>query len=191
VATASLTSEPVRHRPRRGVALVGYRGTGKSTVGQLLAAQLGQPFHDADQAFEARVGQPIRTFFEQQGEPAFRDEEEAILCTLVEIPDVVLATGGGVVLREANRKLLKRLGTVVWLYAPPDVIVERLRQDRAPQRPALTAVGLLDEVAAVLEERTPLYRQVADLMIDTSGRTPESICEAIRAQVRPDEARRA
>jgi shikimate kinase len=179
VASPSTTTTGATHDPARGLALVGYRGTGKSTVGRLLASTLGRPFRDADQEFEERVGQTVRTFFEERGETAFRDEEEAVLQDMVRIPGVVLATGGGVVLREPNRGLLRKVGTVVWLTAGPEVLAERLRRDPRQERPALTGAGLFDEITSVLESRAPLYRAVADLVIDTMERTPEEVCRAI------------
>jgi shikimate kinase len=165
------------------VALVGYRGTGKSTVGRLVAARLGRPFVDADAALEARLGRSIRSFFESFGEPAFRDREEALLAELTSVPDRVLATGGGVVLREANRDALRRFGFVVWLTADPAVLAARLEADQSsgPGRPALTASGTLGEVAAVLRVRTPLYRAVADAAVATDGRTPAEVADTVLA----------
>jgi len=165
----------------RGVVLVGYRGTGKSTVGRIVAARLGRPFVDADNALEARVGRSIRSIFEEDGEAAFRDHEEAVLADLTSRPGHVLATGGGAVLREANRAALKRFGLVVWLKADPDVLAGRLRQNQSgvSTRPALTAAGTLGEIAEVLRVRTPFYRDVADVEVATDGSTPEQVAEAV------------
>jgi shikimate kinase len=163
-----------------GLALVGYRGTGKTTVGRLLAERLGRPFVDADRELEARAGRPIRAIFAEEGEPAFRDLEEATLRDLAARPGVVLATGGGVVLRGPNRRALRRFGFVVWLTASPDVLAGRLRDDGGG-RPALTAAGPLAEIAAVLEARTPLYREVADAVVETEGRTPAQVADAVLA----------
>jgi shikimate kinase len=171
-----IVSDP---RPGSGVALVGYRGTGKSTVGRLLAERLNRPFQDADHALEARAGRSIREIFAEHGEPAFRDEEEATLRELVEQSDLVLATGGGVILRESNRALLRQFGTVVWLTANEDVLGSRLCTDDAGLRPALTQAGLLAEIATVLKQRTPLYREVADLVVDTSQKTPFQVVDEI------------
>ena len=166
---------------RLGLALVGYRGTGKSTVGRLLAGRLGRPFVDADLALEARTGRTIRSVFEGLGEQAFRDREEALLAELTAEPFKVLATGGGVVLRESNRKALRRFGFVVWLCADPRVLSRRLQTDpgAVAGRPALTSAGTLGEIADVLASREALYREVADAVLDTDGRTPAEIVEAV------------
>ena len=95
-------------------------------------------------------------------------------------PNLVLATGGGVVLRESNRRALKRFGFVVWLRADPNVLAGRLANDPAViGRPALTAAGTLAEIAEVLESRTPLYREAADAVVETEGRTPEAVADAV------------
>jgi shikimate kinase len=164
----------------RGLALVGARGTGKTTVGRLVAARLGRPFADADQELERRAGRTIAAIFAAQGEPAFRVLEETILGELTTRDGLVLATGGGAVLREANRRALRRLGRVVWLTAAPDLLADRLRRDPAG-RPALTAAGTLDEIAAVLVARLPLYRAVADVTVDTAGRSPDEVADAVLA----------
>ena len=157
-----------------GLALVGYRGTGKSTVGRMMGRALGRPFVDADEALEARLGRSIRSVWENEGEPAFRDREEALLAEIASQPDrKVLATGGGVVIRESNRNVLKRFGHVIWLRADPSVLADRLRDDA--RRPPLTSAGTLSEIAAVLAFREPLYRAVADTVIETDGLDPRGV----------------
>jgi len=167
----------------QSLVLVGYRGTGKSTVGRILAGRLGLPFADADVELEAIVGRPIPAIFAEQGEAAFRDWEQRVLRDLSARPVMIVATGGGVVLRERNRSLMKSFGFVAWLTAEPGVLAGRLRSDPIgmANRPALTADGTLGEIARVLEERTPLYRAVADAIVDTSLRTPAQAAEAILA----------
>jgi shikimate kinase len=165
--------------PGGGIALIGYRGTGKTTVGRLVAEGLGRPFVDCDAEVEARAGWTIGAIFASEGEAAFRDREEAAIREVCrESPGAVLATGGGAILRETNREALAAFGTVVWLSAPADVLVERLRKD-AESRPALTAAGLLDEVAVVLEAREPLYRATADLIVDASAPDPRLVAEEV------------
>jgi shikimate kinase len=166
----------------RGLALVGYRGSGKSTVGKIVASRLGRPFLDADLELEARAGQSIRSIFASEGEPAFRDREEETLRELARShPDAVLATGGGAVLRATNRRLLAQFGFVVWLQADPDELIRRLETDAqaVASRPPLTAAGTLAEVAAVLHERQPFYAEVADAVIATLDRTPDEIAHQI------------
>lgn len=164
-----------------GLALVGYRGTGKSTVGRIVAERLGRPFADADAVLEARLGRTIAELFASEGEAFFREEEERTLAELVERRGLVLATGGGVVLRAANRGRLRRFGRVVWLRALPEVIAERLRGDdrTAVLRPALTSAGTLEEIERVLADREPWYREVADVIIETGGRAPADVAQAI------------
>ncbi|WP_422926199.1 shikimate kinase [Singulisphaera sp. PoT] len=170
----------MRHK-RQGLALVGLRGTGKSTVGRILAERLGWPFADADHEIEARSGTSIRAIFEEQGEGAFRDWEETILADLTGRPGTIVATGGGAVLRETNRARLGSFGFIVWLVAAPSELADRLRSDSRglAGRPALTSAGTIDELAQVLEARTPLYEEVADLVVETAGKTPEEVATAI------------
>ena len=170
-----------------GLVLVGYRGTGKSTVGRLLAARTGRPFVDADVQIEARAGRSIRTIFEESGEPAFRDWEERVLREVAEgRPGAVLATGGGAILREANRRTLRAFGMVVWLRAEPSVLARRLEADARTRaaRPALTAAGALAEIADVLTARTPLYEAVADAWVETEGKSIAEVVDAI-LELRP------
>ena len=123
--------------------LIGPRGSGKTTVGRLVAQRLGIPFCDADQALEADAGRSVRAIVVEDGEPAFRDREEQILVKLVQLGPAVIATGGGVVAREANRQLLKTAGKAVWLTADADTLLERLTADpaTAERRPNLSVGG--------------------------------------------------
>ncbi|HWE35486.1 MAG TPA: shikimate kinase [Isosphaeraceae bacterium] len=161
-----------------GLALIGPRGTGKTTVGRLVAGATGRPFVDADRALEGRAGRSIAAIFAQAGEPAFRDLEEATLRDLVGRAGAVLATGGGVVLREVNRDALRRFGFVVWLTADPAALADRLARDPA-DRPSLTGLGTIAEVAAVLEARAPLYRATADAVVATDGLDPEAVARKV------------
>jgi shikimate kinase len=175
----------------RGIALIGYRATGKTTVGRILAKQMGRSFHDCDAEIEHQSGRSIRTFFTDEGEAAFRDLEEQALRDLCQkMPETVLATGGGAILRETNRQVLARFGTVIWLTAPPEILVERLRQD-PNSRPSLTAAGLLDEVAILLEAREPLYRNAADLIVDASLSDPKWIADEVLRLIRSQGEKKA
>lgn len=155
------------------LTLVGYRACGKSTVGRLAAARLGWPFVDADSAVEADLGMPIRQFFAERGEQAFRDAEQAALARILAGGRcLVLATGGGAVLREANRALLAaRGGTVAYLHAPAEALQARLRH-AAGGRPSLTGAAVADEVPALLAQRDPLYRAVAAHVVDATRPAP-------------------
>lgn len=166
----------------RIVYLIGLRATGKSTVGRLLAARLGVPFHDADAVLEARSGRPIRDIFANEGEAHFRDLEELVLRDLSAAGPAIIATGGGVVLREANRERLRATGKVVWLTADIDTMLARLDADptSAGRRPDLAGGGRA-EIEGLLQARAPLYHSCADRTIDTTGRSPEAVAEDILA----------
>lgn len=166
------------------VTLVGYRGTGKSTVAALLADRLGAAWCDADAVLEDRIGSSIAALVGSRGEAAFRDVETEVLRDTLPAFTGVLATGGGVVLRPENRRLLRDRGRpVVWLTAPAEVIRQRLAADptTAARRPALNGGNPLDEVAASLHAREPLYREVADVVFDTAAEPPALVAERILA----------
>lgn len=166
------------------ITLIGYRGSGKSTIAAGLSDRLGCSWQDADDALEAETGTTIAEFIVARGEPAFRDLETVLLERLLATERGVLATGGGVVLRPHNRNLLRRDGQpVVWLAAPADVLRARLAADpsTAARRPALAGGAVLDEVAAAVVAREPLYRSAADAVIDVSATPPQVIVARIAA----------
>lgn len=165
-----------------GVILVGYRGCGKTTVARLLARSLGLQPIDADDVLEARAARSIAALIAADGEPAFRDLESDVLADLLAGPPAVLATGGGVVLRELNRTRLRSSGRpVIWLRADAATIRSRLAADPATtsRRPGLTGPDPLAEVADTLAAREPLYAEVADVAFDSAGDRPERIAERI------------
>ena len=150
------------------ISLVGMPGGGKSTVGRHLARQLGWAFVDSDAEIEKRLGCSIREYFDREGERAFRDVEQQVLAELAASPPgpgLVLATGGGAVLREANRQLLKRAGPVVYLRCSPEELFRRLRNDT--QRPLLQVADPLKRLRELYRERDPLYRDTAQFVIET------------------------
>ncbi|HEV3146830.1 MAG TPA: shikimate kinase [Gemmataceae bacterium] len=162
------------------IVLIGLRGTGKTTVGQLLAKKLGLPFFDADTELEAKAGRSIRDIFANEGETYFRNLEAQVLQDLLSRGPAVIATGGGVVLREENRQRLRSAGKVVWLTADVDTLGQRLRSDDATwaRRPNLLTGGIV-EITELSQQRDPLYRECSTLIVDTAGRSPEEIAEAI------------
>jgi shikimate kinase len=164
--------------------LIGARGTGKTTVAGILARKLGWPWLDADSVLEERVNASIRGIFAEEGESAFRDRESAILAELCELRRHVIAAGGGVVLRAANRERLKAAGRVVWLTADPLTLQARLAADPVTQeqRPMLT-VGGLAEIEETLRTREGFYRDCADLTVATAGRSPEEVADAILTEL--------
>jgi shikimate kinase len=155
------------------LSLIGYRACGKSTLGPLVAARLGWTFVDLDHVITAHIGMPISTFFSAQGEAAFRDIETTALLTTLEKPgDLVLATGGGCVLREENHGILRSFGGIcVYLAVPAVVLSARLRANQG-ERPSLTGVSVADEVAQVLSVREPLYQACADVVLDATAEIP-------------------
>jgi shikimate kinase len=163
------------------LVLIGYRGTGKSTVARLLAVRLGRPWFDADAEIEARAGKSIAQIFADDGEGAFRDWESQVVADLAGRDQAVLALGGGAILRPENREAILRQGRVVWLTASPETLWRRIEQDRATaeRRPNLTAEGGITEIIATLDARRDVYRQCAHHEVDTQGRTPEEVADAI------------
>jgi shikimate kinase len=140
-------------------------GAGKSTLGRQVARRLQLSFHDADIELEKRLGVSIATIFEIEGEKAFRDREEALIDELTELRNIVLATGGGAVTREGSRRCLKERGTVLYLHASPDTLWERVRHSR--NRPMLKVEDPRARIAALYAERDPLYRGIADHVIES------------------------
>lgn len=163
------------------ILIVGYRGTGKTTVGRLLASLLGWAFADCDDFIEAAAGQPVADIFASEGEAGFRDREADALRQLCTRERCVIATGGGAVLRPANRELLGETGFVAWLTASPEMIWSRLQADpmTAARRPNLTAAGGIDEVRTLIAAREPLYREVADFVADADTPSPEAVAATI------------
>jgi shikimate kinase len=162
------------------IFLIGLRGSGKTTVGRILAERLALPFRDADVELEARVGRSIRDIFAVDGEMAFRDLEEQNLIELIAAGPAVIATGGGAVLREANRDRTKAAGKIVWLTTDAEILWNRMQNDptTVERRPNLT-VGGLAEMQELLRLREDLYRSIADITIDTTDRSPEMIAADI------------
>ncbi len=153
----------VMHTP--SLFLVGPMGAGKSTVGRLLAERLGYVFHDSDHEIEARTGATIPMIFDIEGEAGFRRREAQVIDELTQLPDIVLATGGGAVLKSDNRKHLRSRGFVIYLRSDVDNLFNRVRHDRS--RPLLQNENPKETLAAILKEREPLYQEVADLVVKT------------------------
>ncbi|WP_298925454.1 shikimate kinase [uncultured Ramlibacter sp.] len=174
---------PKEHEGGRAglVALVGLPGSGKSTVGRQLGRRLGLPFNDSDHVIEQRIGCSIRDYFDREGEQAFRDVEEAVVHDLTAGPAGVLATGGGAVLREANRLRLREAGHVVYLRSAPDEIFRRLRHDTA--RPLLQVGDPLERLRALHAQRDPLYRETAHFVIETGRPSVATLVNMITMQL--------
>jgi shikimate kinase len=178
--TGGAVDDPGEFAPVGLVALIGPRGSGKTTVARLLAGLLGWQWVDADDEIERRAGRPVRAIFAAEGEAGFREHESAVLRELCSLRQCVVATGGGVVLREDNRDLLRSSARVVWLCADAGTLWRRLQADSAGglRRPDLLGGGRA-EVEEVLRAREALYRACAHRVVETGGRTPEAVASAV------------
>ena len=166
------------------IILVGLMAVGKSTVGRLLAQSLGFVFYDSDQVIEERAGASISWIFDVEGEVGFRDREEHVLDDLTQQQGIVLATGGGAVLRPANRKVLANRGIVVHLDSPLDRLVQRTRRDR--KRPLLQQGNPRATLARLQNEREPLYREIADYRFVTDRQGPKALARQIEDKLKED-----
>jgi shikimate kinase len=167
------------------IFLIGYRGTGKTSVARELASRLGYEWIDSDDVVEEEAGKTIAAIFADDGEAAFRDLESRVVSELSRKRQTVIALGGGAVLSEKNRQAIGPAGPIVWLTATVDMIARRLADDRATanRRPDLTATGGRAEIEAVLATRTPIYQQCATLIVDTENRTPAEVADEIVAHL--------
>lgn len=165
------------------IFLIGYRGSGKTTVARALAERLRWQWLDADVELERRAGKTIREIFAESGEQAFRDLESAVVADLAQLDGHVLALGGGAVLRDQNRQAISGRGKVVWLKAKPETLAARIADDptTTARRPNLTGQGGLDEIRQLLAQREPIYQAVADLAVDAASDSPENIAQQIAA----------
>jgi len=160
---------------------MGYRGAGKTTVGQMLARRIGWKFVDTDAAVVEKAGQGIAQIFANEGEAGFRQRERAALQNLRKFDRQVIALGGGTAAEPENHSLIRRLGKTVWLRAPAVVLWSRISRDEASaaNRPNLTPTGGLKEIESVLATREPLYEALADHIVDTFTMNAVQVAEAI------------
>ena len=163
------------------IILVGLMGAGKTSVGKALARILGKNFIDSDQELERTTGVKIPLIFEIEGEVGFRSRESKILTDLVQLRNIVLATGGGAVLAKENRELLAANGTVIYLRAPVRSLVKRTRRDRS--RPLLQVPDPAAKLTALYEQRDPLYCEVAHLIVDTGDQSVRVLAGQIEAKL--------
>ena len=159
------------------IYLVGLMGSGKTTVGKLTAKKLVQSFLDSDHLIEERSGVRVPLIFEYEGEEGFRKREKKVLEELVTMNNIILATGGGIILEESNQKLLVKNGLVIYLKADYDLLASRLQSDLT--RPLLQGVDIKEKLKKLLEERDPIYRSIADCVIETKNKRAMDIVKEI------------
>jgi len=167
------------------ITLIGYRGSGKSSVARHLAQSLDISWVDSDDVIEEQAGKSIRQIFADDGEAEFRRLECDVVRELTSRPSLIIAAGGGAILAEENRQQMKSSGPVVWLQARAATLADRIQQDdtTADRRPSLTGQSVTEEVVAVLRQRLPLYQDAATNIVDTEGMTPEQVTAEIVAQL--------
>ena len=162
-----------------GVFLIGPMGAGKSTLGRHLSQVLKRPFFDSDKVIEERTGADIPWIFDMEGEDGFRRREEEVIDELTAQPGIVMATGGGVVTREANRRHLHERGTVIYLWTPVEVQLARTRHDKG--RPLLQQPDPEAVLRKLFEERDPLYRQTAHHVVSTASGSLRKVTDEVLA----------
>ncbi len=163
------------------IILIGFRGTGKTTVGELLSKRLERDFIDSDKSIESSTGKTIKQIFEKDGEEGFREIEAGVIAKLSKMDNKIIAAGGGAILRDNNVKNFKNNGFLVLLEAAPEIIHERVTQDEktAQQRPSLTNKKPLEEIKHLIEQRKHAYKKAADYTINTSCISCENIVNEI------------
>ncbi|MDG2252428.1 MAG: shikimate kinase [Methylophilaceae bacterium] len=159
------------------IYLVGLMGSGKTTVGKLASKKLGKSFIDSDHLIEERTGVRVPLIFEYEGEEGFRKRETKVLEELVTMKNIILATGGGIILEEINQKLLVKNGLVIYLKADYDLLASRLKSDLT--RPLLQGVDIKDKLKNLLKERDPIYKSISDYVIETKKKRATDIANEI------------
>ncbi|MGN6370428.1 MAG: shikimate kinase [Phycisphaerae bacterium] len=164
------------------ITLIGYRGSGKSSVGRRLAEMLGMGFVDTDVLIVERAGCTIKEIFEREGEAGFREREAVAMREAASLANTVIAAGGGAVLRQENVAAMKGCGKVVWLQGDVQTLYRRIQGDGATSanRPNLTSTGGIEEVRLLLAKREPLYRAAADHVVDISKISVEQVADTLR-----------
>ncbi len=166
------------------IFLIGPMGSGKSTVGRALANKIGYTFYDSDREIESRCGVDIPTIFEYEGEEGFREREERIIDELTALPDIVLATGGGSILRENNRKLLRSRGYVILLSVDTHEQIRRIGNDS--RRPLMQTDDPHATLRALMEKRAPLYKELAHIDISTDARRMHHVVSRIQRHLKKE-----
>ena len=166
----------------RNVFLFGMMGAGKTTAGRQIARRLKRPFYDSDHEIERRCGVKVPVIFDIEGEAGFRQREAAVIAELAALEDIVLATGGGAVLAAGSRRLLAGRGTVIYLHAQPDALYGRVRHDK--NRPLLATADPLARLRELYAQRDPLYREIADIVVDTGPQSAQGLVRQLLGRLR-------
>ena len=164
------------------IILVGLMGSGKTSVGKVLARLLNKDFVDSDHEIERVTGVRVPVIFEIEGEAGFRARERKMIAEIVARENILLATGGGAVLAKENRDLLRAHGTVIYLRAPVKSLLKRTQHDRS--RPLLQVADPAAKLTELYEQRDPLYREVAHLIVDTSNQSVRTLAAQIEAKLK-------
>lgn len=164
------------------IILVGLMGAGKSTIGRQLARKLGLTFYDSDKVIEERTGVSIPTIFEVEGEAGFREREEQVIADLTSLSGVIIATGGGSVLRASNRQHIKAGGCVIYLRANAEQLFQRIKHDK--NRPLMQTPNPMQTLRDLLKAREPLYLEVADLIMPTGKQKANVILREIQNKLK-------
>jgi shikimate kinase len=165
----------------KGIILIGFMGSGKSTIGKLLAQKTGMEHIDFDDLLVQEIGMSVQEFFDEYGEAAFRCEETSLLKRFLD-HEQVISTGGGIVLRPENRALLKQMAPVIYLHTEPETFISRIKNDQKNVRPLILS-KTPEEIQDVFTPRIPFYEESASLVIATSERTPEEIVQEILEKI--------
>ncbi len=167
----------------KNIFFVGLMGAGKTTIGRLIAKQLGMDFYDSDHEVERKTGVKIPLIFELEGEAGFRKRETAAIQELCQLHNIVLATGGGAVLAPENRELLKKHGTIIYLRANVNDLWHRTRNDKT--RPLLQGVNIKNKIEQLHQARHPIYTEMADFIVDTGVQSASDIGQQIEQLLNP------
>ncbi|WP_321383771.1 shikimate kinase [uncultured Enterococcus sp.] len=166
----------------KGITLIGFMGAGKTTVGKLLSEQTGMAHIDFDDKIVEEIGMTIQEYFDLNGEAAFREKETKVLKKYID-HNYVISTGGGIVMQQENRALLKAMAPVIYLETTPEVFIPRLKNDHTTVRPLVVSKSP-EEIKQVFEPRITFYKETASMIVSTDQRTPEEIVEEILANVK-------
>ncbi|MBI4767261.1 MAG: shikimate kinase [Deltaproteobacteria bacterium] len=163
------------------IILIGYRCTGKTSVGRKVAEKLGLPFYDTDQVIVSRIGKTIKAWVEEKGWASFRQEEKAVINKIASLEPGVISLGGGAVMDPEIREMLRSMGLIVWLTADIETILTRMKSDpnNTDSRPPLSDKDWETEINDLLTQRSPVYRQLANFSIETEGKTVEAVVEEL------------